>query len=151
MFLCYSLWGYGFRLRARPKPAICVEGIQCQYRWSRAGIVCRGNGGLMMSFSLTWRRIDLCCVSISKMPPAQLCLECPWAVACGDLFIWTGNTLGVNTGTACWSVPANLLKTCSLHVNCVLREDSIIYPSIVTKSNSNIYGLLLASNEMFLK
>lgn len=55
-----------------PESAVCFEGIHCQYRRSVARIVCRVNSSLMMSFSVTWREIDPCCVSISKMPPAQL-------------------------------------------------------------------------------
>lgn len=52
--------------------AVCFEGIQCQYSCSRTRVVCRVNGSLMMSFSVTWREIDPCCVSVSKMPPCAI-------------------------------------------------------------------------------
>lgn len=69
-----------------PEPTVCFERIHRLHRCSRATIVCRVNSSLMMSFSVTWREIDPCCVSIPKMPPAQLWLDCPLAV-CGTSFL----------------------------------------------------------------
>lgn len=113
-----------------------------------------------MSFSVTWRGIDPCCVSISKMPPAQLWLEGPWAVVCGVCFIWdtrfqthTWEDTHAHThrqchSLICWPIPLHALK----HVGWMsveIRVPRVKVNNVFIMSNLEHFTMNLSTDTSF--